>query len=165
MSDLVWHDKRAVPVFPDNNGGEAWPWKLVKILRDKLLGSKNTVNEKKLTFRLLESQNSHKCCVLISSGRPRHHSPRLWRHFINSREGPAGVSEEQTVRSQGISTSSTSKYRMPPPSSIFFWRLPFPPVSQSYKRVPRRVFLRQCGLVRSAAAGGTSSEPFNQAEM
>ena len=23
MSNLVWHDKFAVPVFPDNNGGEA----------------------------------------------------------------------------------------------------------------------------------------------
>lgn len=36
----------------DNNGGEAGPWKPVKIPRDKPWGSKNTVNEKWLTFRL-----------------------------------------------------------------------------------------------------------------
>jgi hypothetical protein len=53
MSNPVWHDKSTVPVFPDNNGGEAWPWHPVKIHRDKPSGSKNTVNEKKLTFRLL----------------------------------------------------------------------------------------------------------------
>lgn len=97
VSNPVWHDKRAVPVFPDNNGGEAWPWKPVKIPRDKPSGSKNTVNEKKLTFRLLESQNSHKCCVLISSGRTHHPSPWLRRQFINSRQGAAGVSEERAV--------------------------------------------------------------------
>lgn len=35
MSNPVWHDKTAVPVFPDNNGGKAGPWKPVKIPRDK----------------------------------------------------------------------------------------------------------------------------------
>lgn len=53
MSDPVWQDKIAVPVFPDNNGGEAGPWNPVKIPGDKPRGSKHTVNEKWLTFRLL----------------------------------------------------------------------------------------------------------------
>lgn len=92
LSNPAWRSTRAIPVFADNNGGVGWPWKPVKILRDKLLGSKNTVREKKLTFRLSESQNSHKCCVLVSSGRTHHHSPRLRRHFVNSMEGAAGDS-------------------------------------------------------------------------
>lgn len=75
MSNPVWRDKRTVPVLPDNNGGEARPWKPVKIPRDKPSDSKNTVNEKKLTFRLLESQNSHKGCVLIGAGRTHHPGP------------------------------------------------------------------------------------------
>lgn len=75
MSNPVWHDKFAVPVFPDNNGGEAGPWKPVKIPRDKPWGSENAVNEKWLDLSPLESQNSHKCCVPTNSGRTHRHSP------------------------------------------------------------------------------------------
>ena len=80
-----------IEVKPDPGNQSRFP------VRDKPSGSKNTVNEKKLTFRLLESQNSHKCCVLISSGRPHHQSPRLQHQFINSTQGAAGVSEEGAV--------------------------------------------------------------------
>lgn len=152
----VWQDKRAIPVFPDNDGGEAWPWKPGKIPRDKPSGSKNTVNEKKLTFRLLESQNSHKCCVFIGSGRLCHHSPRLWRQFINSMGPAAGVSEEGAVldRSQDVSTSSTSKYRTP---LIFFQKLILPQTHKALRKPLSRVF--SDNVVWPAAAKGASSEP------
>lgn len=87
MSNPVWHDKFAVSVFPDNNGGEARPWKPVKISRDKPWGSKNSVNEKWLDLSPLESRNSHKCCVPTNSGTESPPQSRLRSHFVNREEG------------------------------------------------------------------------------
>lgn len=46
MSNPVWHDKFAVPVFRDNNGGEAGPWKPVKIFPEINPGAARTLSMK-----------------------------------------------------------------------------------------------------------------------
>ena len=122
--DPVWHDNRAVPVFPDNNIGEAW--KPVKIRRDKPQAARILSMKRNWPFAFW----SHRIptnAVSSSVWQPCHHGPRLQRQYMKSKEG-AVLEVRASLPPEPQNTGSSHP--------IFSWRLTFFPGSQSSERAP-----------------------------